>query len=132
MWLVAMALPIQGLAAATMLSCGPGHHRLAAALAAEPADHDHAAHQHHASVSVSAEHDRDSADRSDAAPKDLHQLAKFTCSACAACCVASVLPSAGVTFDPPKQTATFVLPALAPSVRFLTSGQERPPRLLLA
>lgn len=130
-WLIALALPLQGLAAATMLSCGPGHHRMAAVTAAEPVVDDHAAHENHAAAAASAKHHTGSSGSADDPSKSLHELAKFKCSACAACCVATLLPSAGVTFDPPKQTAQLVWPALVPSAQFLTSGPERPPRLPL-
>ena len=141
MWLVALAIPLQGLAAATMLSCGPGHHGMMAAEAMQSAaTHDHAAHGH---AAFSGEHADDAAGPTDlgasaaavedkSAAKDLHQLAKFKCSACAACCITTALPSPTVSFDPPKQTAVFVLPPTVLVAAFLTGGQERPPRPHLA
>ena len=112
MWLLATALPLQGFAAATMLTCGPAHHRMAASAA--PHAHAHEGHQHH--------HDAGT----------LQQLAKFKCSACAACCVAAALPSPTLTFDSPDLAevhASVPPPAVA---IFLTDGLERPPRPLLA
>jgi hypothetical protein len=129
MWLVATALPLQALAAATMFSCGAGHQQMAAP-DSEPAGHDHAAHGHDAASSAYA-HGSDSATHGDPSSRALHPLAKFKCSACAACCVASALPSASMTFDPPKQTAQLLLPVLAAGAEFLTGGPERPPRSVL-
>lgn len=140
MWLVTLAIPLQGLAAATMLSCGPGHHRMMAAKAMQSAaTHDHAAHGHAALSGVHAADAAESADldkstgvsEDSSAAKNLNQLAKFKCSACAACCVTTVLPSSALSFDPPKQTAHFVLSPIVSVAPFLTGGQERPPRLHL-
>ena len=62
LWLVMLALPVQGFAAASMLYCGPKAH---AAQASQPADHevthgmshaghDHASHAQHASAHAPA------------------------------------------------------------------------------
>lgn len=126
MLLVALAIPLQGFAAATMLSCGPGHHRtMAAAMAGDVPAHDHAAQGHDRVTVVAAAPDA-------SALADLHQLASFKCSACAACGVTTALPSSSVGFEPLEQTAVFVLPPTAAGTPFLTGGLERPPRPLLA
>jgi hypothetical protein len=132
MWLVALALPLQGLAAATMLSCGPGHHRMAAAQPVSAPAHDRGAHDH---ASASHAHDADQheaatdpKDRDGTAAGEMHQLAKFKCSACAACCSATALPSSVITFDPQQHAADFDALPFAPSVQFQTGGPERPPR----
>ena len=65
-WLLAVALPVQGAAAATMLACGPGHHGAAGAHAhaAEagqaPHAHDIGAHAH----DHEAQHDHQAGDGS--------------------------------------------------------------------
>jgi hypothetical protein len=134
MWLVAFALPLQGLAAATMISCGPGHNGMVAAKAAPSvAVHEHATHHAaagaaHAEASPALADSGISAAGSTAEVGKLHQLAKFKCSACAACCVATALPSSIVSFDPPKHTPILVPATAALIAPFLTGGLERPPR----
>jgi hypothetical protein len=114
--LLAVALPVQGWAAATMLSCGPGHHRMAEAHA----------HEGHAMADEHGGH-HDAASTS-----DLHDLAQFKCSACAACGVVHVLPPAVVDFDLPREPAHYDALLRPAGVSFHTSGQERPPRRPLA
>lgn len=111
LWLIALALPVQGFAAATMLHCAPVHHGAAmpAADAASP-HHDHAAHMKHA-----------------AAEKPTQASG---CSACASCCLGAgfAMPMAIVdlvllktaALPPPDETAWVGPPRAAP---------ERPPRL---
>jgi hypothetical protein len=126
LWLMAVALPLQGVAVATMLSCGPGHHRMAAAQTAAPVMHDHSAHDH-GTVANDAKPSAAAADDGPAA-EQLHSLAKFKCSACAACCSATALPSSAIGFDPPRLEAVFDALPLASSATFQTGGLERPPR----
>lgn len=108
MWLIALALPVQGLAAATMLSCGGGDHQ-------QVASHDH--HDH------AMEHGGEQA-----APN--HDHAK--CSACADCCIAGALPAAVMTLDPLERTTERAAAWRAAPASFVTGGPERPPRHLLA
>jgi hypothetical protein len=134
-WLMAVALPLQGLAAATMLNCGPAHHRMAALMASQPsspevAAHDHSAHAHHMAVAPDASSDESAADGA-AAPSQWDQAAKLKCSACAACCSAAALPPAIVTFPSIRQAAVFE-PVPSDSVaHFQTGGLDRPPRIHL-
>ena len=124
-WLVLFALPLQGYAAATMLHCGPSHHRAVAAAMAEPSSaHDHAMHgDDHAAGHAGA----------DGASLDhLDKLSKAKCSACASCCVGAALPTATLEF---AAVAGAVVPTPftpASRVGFYTDSPERPPRLVLA
>ena len=134
MWLLLLALPLQGVAAATLLHCGPGHHGMQVAEApvahhhsAEDSDHHHgeAGHVH------TAMHAGNAGDHAPSAA-DIAKLSKFKCSACASCCLGLALPTAVVALT------TFV-PADAPAfvvrvepVGFFTDGPDRPPRLHLA
>lgn len=126
MWLLLLALPLQGFAAATMLNCGPNHHRmLAAATAGSTRVHAHAAVDHHEMAKVGGGSDLSSVHH-------LDKVTKFKCSACAACCLGAALPTAAIAivFIPPAATlAVFVS---ASHVDFLSGGLDRPPRLLLA
>nr|WP_316639745.1 hypothetical protein [uncultured Roseateles sp.] len=103
-WLLALALPVQGYAAQTMLLCGPAHHQQSAAAA-----HDHAAHGH-----------------GDAA-KSQNKAGK--CSACASCCNAPALtgslPTIELVAKAPQVAA--ILPVAHD--RILIGGLDRPPRL---
>ena len=125
MFLLAIALPLQGVAAATMIACGSGPH-----------DHAHAAaHDHHAidsaghaDASLHEMHVAHSHDpKSDLAGSALHK-----CSACASCCVGAAVPSQAIAFDSVKLTDRFA-PLVARSVpAYVSEGLERPPRAFLA
>lgn len=129
-WLVALAIPLQGLAAATMVSCGPGHHEMAAKVVQGAEGHDHAARGHVSTHETSAAIESISAQAGDDTTviKNLHELAQFKCSACAACCSATALPSSVITFGLPRLEAALDVLPLASSATFQTGGPERPPR----
>ena len=134
MWLLLFALPLQGYAAATMLNCGPNHHRMMAVSIAEPdVTHEHAAAgQHHHKMGVAAgEHEVAAVDHSGDAPPlpHLDKLGKFKCNACAVCCTGAAMPTAAFTFEPfsSAMAPEFFVPAS--HVGFVTDGPDRPPRL---
>ena len=127
LWLLMLALPLQGLAGVARLHCadGPGTDAAVASHAAHgaagpAADHSHATAGH---PHATADHDHGAA--ASATPDD---GAAASCSACAACCVALALvpqwPQAGASA--PRDLVP--LPPQAPATTFLTSGPERPPR----
>lgn len=134
MWLLLLALPLQGFAAATMINCGPNHHRMASAAITETPDaHEHpAAGQHNHPMNVASDH-HDAASNDSDAPSVHHldKLMKFKCSACAACCMGAAMPTAAVTFKafPPAMTPDSLV--LTSHVGFVTDGPDRPPRLFL-
>lgn len=110
-WLLALALPLQGWAAASMLGCGPGHEPPAVQVMEGHGQHADHAHHH---------------DDSDAA------ASTTSCSACAACCVGFALRAqAPQVAEPPAGQAAPVLPATT-AVSFVTGGPERPPRAAFA
>ena len=134
MWLLMLAVPVQGAAAATMAFCGPNDHGAGQAVSAG-ADHAHPdgegseGDHHHAQEA----HDEDASPSPQAAPhaKFVH-AAKHKCSACASCCAAAALPSASAAFEPPLLGNSF-LPLVSRSVVLLPAdGLERPPRFVLA
>ena len=143
LWLLALAVPAQGFAAASMLNCGPGHHgRVSdqartdnghdhggmAGLAADPVpDEDAAIHADEPGTQAA------SADR-EAAPvhHGLHKGKTGSCSACASCCTAAAPPSAAPAFEASPAPEVFPLPAPLGVAAFLTDGPERPPRFFLA
>jgi hypothetical protein len=123
--LLALALPLQAVAAASMLHCGPSHGRMQAQAGA--------GHGHHAQTPAhgdGATGHHASADPAD--PAQFADLGQFKCSACGACCFAAALPAFVLTV--PKTTAVGHW-GLVPSqgrVAYLTSGPERPPKLPVA
>ena len=128
-WLLIVALPMQGYAAATMVNCSGRHHEVAVDHA-----HDGSANHHHGHADHSSRpHEVASAgDNVDAQMGDLANLAStLTCSACAACCVGIALPIA-------LATQTFAAPAsepyfqrTSPTVDVLLKGPDKPPRFIL-
>jgi hypothetical protein len=134
MWLLVLAIPVQGFAASAMLHCGPSHQRqqqAAATIAGQQADDehhvDHGPQAHHADHGMSGAAD-DSATDDSGAPTS---LAAAKCSACAYCCYATAIggtpPSVGVV-TPDTAPDAAVPPRLDAIV---PDGLDRPPRLLL-
>jgi hypothetical protein len=137
MWLLLFALPLQGFAAATMLNCGPNHHRMwEASIGTQVDSSDHAALGHH-------QHPKDVADPDEMVASGDHagggsslhhmsQLSKFKCTACAACCMGVAMPPSPLAFlsFPPASAPTPNVSA--PHVDFVSNGLDRPPRLFLA
>ena len=127
--LIAAALPLQGVAAATLLHCGQNEpaaadsqaraHAHSAAMSAGPAAH----HGHH-HATAAAEDSRDTGTPATAA--------KAKCSVCASCCIATALPTAIHAFDPSVPVGSFEPIEGVAAPAFLTGGPERPPRRTLA
>ena len=117
-WLLVLALPTQGWAAATMASCNQHH-----SASSHAADDGHVAHAH-------GDHGHALADAAGGTPIDAESAhaSAHTCSACAACCSVGALPSPVLTV-PEGAAAPTVFAALQPSVGiFAADGPERPPR----
>lgn len=124
--LMAVALPVQGFAAAGAMHCATMHERMQGVDVHhhdDGADHPHAqAASHHDMSSTDAGSD-DSAARVGG---------MFKCSACAACCVGLGLP-ASVISVPPGPAEGLTPPSVSRAVAtFFTGGPERPPRSVLA
>lgn len=133
-WLLVLAVPAQGAAAATMAFCGPGHHdgQTAAHGHSEPAaghsDHgrDASSAQMHHQAMAQADEDRS------ATPAKFVQADKQKCSVCASCCSAAAILTTVLDLPvPPLGKTAFI--ALVPTIDvFIPDGPERPPRALLA
>jgi len=135
-WLVVVALPVQGFAAAAMLSCGPGHGRMAGAV---EAGHAHVSHGAHGTVEpeaiaramvgrdVAIEAAAPDASNPDASAH-LAVAGAFKCSACAACCVATALPASPVVVAALRPAAEAIPERLQPSGDFVVERLEHPPR----
>ena len=123
-WLIALALPVQALASATMLHCGPGHQRVHAAQMSTSRDvvahHDHSQHQ----AASGQQH-------GGGKTTPLADLGKYKCSACAACGSGCALPSSMPVITAPEFGAAVFL-AVVPAVEaFAVDGPDRPPRSVL-
>ena len=139
-WLLALALPMQAFASATMLHCGPSHERMQAPHtgAGMQAAHDHgpgASPRHHddEATSVAGSHEQAlPAGDGAAQPGKRADLGKYKCSACASCCSMGALLSP-VLAVPAASVAPTEFFALVPSVdAFAADGPDRPPRIILA
>ena len=138
-WLLVLAVPAQGAAAATMAFCGPNHHAVGTTTAAQPvapAEHPHpgsdaeSAHGHHAMAAQGDE--GGSASAAAAAPTKFVQADQQGCSACASCCSVSAILSPLLTVPAPTVTAT-VFGAVSPDVDAVAvDAPDRPPRPVLA
>lgn len=135
-WIIAVALPVQGIAGVTLAHCGPGHERMAAAF--EDARHAHAGHDaatpHHHAAAV--DHDLDQTDQGASAPTKakpgaLTELGKYKCSSCAACCAGTALPSAVPRVPQASAGATVFAEEMVAVDAFASDGPERPPRVPL-
>ena len=138
-WLMVLAMPVQGMAASTVVFCGPLHERMMLPPAA--ADHDESAvpeHEHlwrmqaHAATVLPD----DSAAAADAAGMPAMNRfthpGTFSCSACASCCSMLAIPESFASVGEPDLVNTTPA-ALAVGVQsFVTEGPERPPRSALA
>lgn len=121
-----------------MVACGPSHHRVAGA--SEHVHHEHVdapslsmveTHQGNAAlfwatvakpIEASQQHEHGS----------LIEVAKFKCSACAACCTAAAIPAHSIVFTSVTPTEFFAPLELSGLAAFSTEGPERPPRSVLA
>ncbi|KAB2869295.1 MAG: hypothetical protein F9K36_16950 [Burkholderiaceae bacterium] len=126
-WLLALALPMQGIAAATSAHWAAARSDAAHMQAPDPeaaVSHRHA-HATAGTAVAQAAHSLapDHACCDDDAAASLH-----TCSACAACFVGLGLPSTALALpQPPFAEAAPAAPS-AHHAAFVTSGPERPPR----
>ena len=132
MWVLAVALPVQGAAAATMLACGPHHGRSGAS--ASPTTHAASSASHHSHLHApngAAPARATTADvKGDTAT--LAEAPAHKCSACASCCLSAGVATEAIVFlavDSPDLFARLVTRTPA---AYVTEGPERPPRSVLA
>lgn len=140
-WLVMLAIPLQGVAASAMLHCGPGHERQMLQLSAADhhgghrgvgSVHHHPAGDHQPDRTAAAANTESADDGQPSAQADKGQLGKFKCSACAQCCASVALLDRMP--DPirlePVSIALVMAARDCPQVA--QAGPERPPRFFLA
>ena len=137
-WLLVLAVPAQGAAAATMAFCGPSHHGDAVAARAVPTLPAKHAHLHADTQSVHGHHDMAQADAvttasdSSSAPAKAVHTDKQKCSVCASCCSIGAILNTVLAVPAPNPAPT-VFYAVVPAVDALAAGgPDRPPRIVLA
>jgi hypothetical protein len=135
-WILAFALPLQGVFAGTLQHCVGGEHQVAFEEGFS------SVHSHDEAVDLDAHSDIHATHSH--APMHTHiepsssshshhgTGLKGSCSACAACCSSAAPPPTPVVLVP--QTAEHAVPAFVSFavVTFVTDGPERPPRITLA
>lgn len=141
-WFIALALPIQGVAGATMAHCGPRHQPMHVAAgvpgspqAAQPhaagAAHSHHLHHHHDDDVGAAAH---STSHPEPAPQAAEQpgkftdLAEYTCSSCASCCVGTALTGTTPRVPESEPAPTEFAETTVTVDPFASDGPDRPPR----
>jgi hypothetical protein len=130
LWLMVIAMPVQGLAASLMLFCGPSHQRMVAVVSGEPQGSvvapahtaPHEATQEHAMAPCHGPTVGEIADAS----ASLH--GDFSCSACAACCAVLALPTRMVLPADPETARAFAASPAALVRSHHPDGLDRPPR----
>ncbi len=145
-FMLVLALPTPGFAAAGMLACSPGHARMVAAPAldnrpaeaAQAPQYDYGSHHHalndaHDPVlqDATAGHTMQVADAVSGAGA-LDTQAGTKCSACAACCFGAALVTGSVLSGTPEFSLTPLAASFPAPVSFITDGPIRPPRSFLA
>jgi hypothetical protein len=126
LWLMVLALPVQGFAAAAGQHCATMHERMQ--LTGSP--HHEAADAAHPHAGVDAAHAHAEAPAHD--PADATAQGGLTCSACAACCAAVGLPANAPGLPAPPHGGVQPQALESAATAFLTGGLERPPRTVLA
>jgi hypothetical protein len=123
-WLLLLAIPLQGYAAVTMSLCATG---TPTPVAQVIDDGDQAAHQHHVAQPGDAGH----AIAADAQPDGSHCPSPdgtSKCSTCAACCVVAGNTHPVVTLATAKPVGSESIPYIAIfDTAHISTGLERPP-----
>jgi len=149
-WLMALAIPVQGVAAAGMLHCdaSPAQPQQGAAHAHVHAGHSHAGDVHAGDAHAGDAHaggahaggahagDAHASDAQGAAaaddPADDTNAFGHKCSACAACCAGLAIPAQAAEFSSPIVASFAALPPGAAPAFFVLGRLDRPPRPTLA
>lgn len=132
-WLLMLAVPVQGIAAMGMQHCAPTHERMAAPAAAAQAQHPQTRVHAPAGAVPAATDEAQVLETARAVTAD-HAVATadFKCSACAACCPALGLAAAAPELPavPGAQGLASLRLPLVPA--FVPGGLDRPPRVFRA
>jgi hypothetical protein len=139
LWLLLLALPVQGFAAAMMTSCHANPRSGSMTMAAvhlhdsqtmHDGYHDHhQGHHHHSSTAADSHNSHNSHSTHDTPhPHDKHD-ASASCSACAACCIGAAPLPANLNWAFLHNNSEQVFASPSPFMTgFIPAGIERPPR----
>ncbi|MGB7194680.1 MAG: hypothetical protein WBD81_14595 [Collimonas pratensis] len=122
--LLALAIPLQGYAAAAMVFCGP--EKPAVTMTVGVADHAGMAHHH---MDAKAQ-DAGQVQHDDASHAGSHDKSSTSCSSCAACCVGVLPVNAPLAAVQPLPVIHPLLFPLSGFVGYTPENPERPPSLL--
>lgn len=131
MWVITLAVPVQAMAAASMIGCGPGHmatmrgmeHSAASAYPTATLPHQHSEQTTHLHANAPG--------HSAQGHEGHTHSGKGACSACSSCCMSAAMPAQLLTLTT-QAPVVFRAPTTFCSVAaFLTDGPERPPRSFL-
>jgi len=130
--LIALALPVQGMASTRMAHCAQGQQRLP--VATDTSAHHDLAHAdvgpaaQHLGMAVAAEADAATAAHADTTSAKFTESAPHKCSACASCCAASALPSVMPRVPQPAFAPVVFGETTVTVHAYATDGPDRPPR----
>lgn len=125
LWLLIVALPLQGFAAAVQTPCGPMAHHDSSEMVMQAQAHHHESDNAAGSMTVAAA-------KSSGASSDAKHKSAF-CSACATCCVGAVAPPSASLLTPVYSSSLPVISSPSPLVSgFIPAGLERPPKRITA
>ncbi|WP_076591244.1 hypothetical protein [Herminiimonas arsenitoxidans] len=126
LWLLVLALPVQGFAATMQMSCAPEMHHSVVTPASDT-------HAHHGNMDAHVDMDMTSSHTAQSDSKTpFDQPSNMKCSACAACCMGiAALPA---TLDLPIAASGSAVIFSSPATFFLghiPDGIKRPPKSIL-
>jgi len=141
LWLLALAIPVQGFAAAVQMSCAPdpqahqiqsAHgadmHSMHAAADQHLTDSHHAGHDMHMTMTVAT----DASAATDHPLPHQHKTSSVSCSSCSVCTIGAILPLAlDRLINLPVTADIHVAATQQGFVGFTPENPERPPSLLV-
>lgn len=123
-----MAIPLQGLAAASMMLCATEHHQVSATQISQAGEHKHdmydeghEGHEHHA-------HSHEADDQSPDAIAAHQHTSKDKCSNCASCCVGAMMLTSYLESTITRPSSEKIDMVFSSHVGHISDGLERPPR----
>lgn len=131
LWLLIMAIPLQGLAVTSMMLCAPEQHQVSTVQSThgeQAGEHkhgaDHLAHEGHVQHEQTHETDGHSSDT-----VATHQhTSKDKCSSCSACCVGAVLLTSCLATLISRPASEKIDLVFSSHVGHISDSLERPPR----
>jgi len=130
LWLLALAIPVQGFAAAVQMSCAPAPqtHQIQAAADQHLTDSHHVGHDMHMTITVAT----DASPATDHPQPHQHKTSSASCSSCSVCTIGAILPLAlDRLINLPVAADIHVAVTQHGFVGFTPENPERPPSLLV-